>query len=135
MLCTNDKTYTLRSVNLSNTVLVVTPPEDADHSLELAGKEDTVVIRDRVNEILELSPAVPRVQKLITRIRTREYGEDQEDEETNDDDEVDYSWWSMGPDLRLHLSRHDSLTNKPEKRSKLAMPNSTRASDNGGSSQ
>ncbi|EFI27719.1 hypothetical protein CC1G_00363 [Coprinopsis cinerea okayama7 len=85
VLCTRDKTYTIRSVDLSNTLLIVTPPEDAAHSLELAGRDDTVVIRDQINEILELAPAVPKIQKLISRIRSREYGEDQEDEDETDD--------------------------------------------------
>ena len=93
-MCTRDKTYTVRSVNLSNTVLVATSPEDASHSLELAGRDDVVVIRDQINEILELAPAVPKIQKLITRIRSREYGEDEEDEETQMDSEVcDFSFW------------------------------------------
>ncbi|KAJ7638890.1 hypothetical protein FB45DRAFT_904169 [Roridomyces roridus] len=55
VLCTDENTYSIRSVALSNSVLVVTPSDT-----------DTVVISDQVNEILELTPAVPKLQKLTT---------------------------------------------------------------------
>ncbi|KAJ6515809.1 sister chromatid cohesion protein Dcc1 [Mycena sanguinolenta] len=64
VLCTDDATYTVRSVVLSNTILVVTPPPDSP---------GTVVIRDQVNEILELTPAVPRLHKISALLRGREY--------------------------------------------------------------
>lgn len=74
VLCTDDKTYSLRSVVLSNSVLVVTPPVD--------GAEDDVVIRDSLNEILELVPAVPKLYKLKGLLRGQEYdGDDLDDEE------------------------------------------------------
>jgi sister chromatid cohesion protein DCC1 len=60
-------------------LLVVTPPPDT--ALEFS--EDVVVIRDQVNEILELTPTVPRIQKLVSLLRGREY------DETNEDDVVD----------------------------------------------
>ncbi|KAJ2936934.1 hypothetical protein H1R20_g177, partial [Candolleomyces eurysporus] len=77
VLCTSDKTYSIRAVNLSNTLLVVTPPPDT--ALEFS--DDVVVIRDQVNEILELTPTVPRIQKLVSLLRGREY------DETNEDDD------------------------------------------------
>ncbi|KAJ7368384.1 sister chromatid cohesion protein Dcc1 [Mycena albidolilacea] len=66
VLCTNDATYTVRSVVLSNTILVVTPPAESSSA-------DSVVIRDQVNEILELTPTVPKLHKLSTLLRGREY--------------------------------------------------------------
>ncbi|RXW24700.1 hypothetical protein EST38_g1139 [Candolleomyces aberdarensis] len=77
VLCTNDKTYSIRAVNLSNTLLVVTPPPDTAHDFS----DEVVVIRDQVNEILELTPTVPRIQKLVSLLRGREY------DETNEDDD------------------------------------------------
>ncbi|KAF8195807.1 sister chromatid cohesion protein Dcc1, partial [Mycena galopus ATCC 62051] len=65
VLCTDDATYTIRSVVLSNTILVVTPPAESG--------TDTVVIRDQVNEILELTPAVPKLHKISALLRGREY--------------------------------------------------------------
>lgn len=82
VLCTRDKTYSIRAVNLSNTLLVVTSPPDT----ALDFTDDAVVIRDQVNEVLELAPAVPRISKLTALLRGREYDETHEDE---DDDEVD----------------------------------------------
>ncbi|KAJ7179056.1 sister chromatid cohesion protein Dcc1 [Mycena filopes] len=66
VLCTNDTTYTIRSVVLSNSILVVTPPPSSESTAD-------VVIRDQVNEVLELTPAVPKLHKLSTLLRGREY--------------------------------------------------------------
>lgn len=82
MLCTRDKTYSIRAVNLSNTLLVVTPPPDT--ALDFA--DDAVVIRDQVNEILELAPAVPKISKLVALLRGREYDETNEDDDEEDTD-------------------------------------------------
>ncbi|KAJ7781154.1 sister chromatid cohesion protein Dcc1 [Mycena metata] len=65
VLCTNDATYTIRSVVLSNSMLIVTPSSSSS--------EDTVVIRDQVNEILELTPAVPKLHRLSILLRGKEY--------------------------------------------------------------
>ena len=46
VLCTTDKTFSVRSVTLSNSILVVTPPSDAS-SMDFT--DDAVVIRDQVN--------------------------------------------------------------------------------------
>jgi sister chromatid cohesion protein DCC1 len=61
----------MRSVNLSNSILVVTSPEDDF-------PEETVVIQDQVNEIIELAPAVPKLQKLTSLLRGREYDDNEE---------------------------------------------------------
>ncbi|KAJ7590906.1 sister chromatid cohesion protein Dcc1 [Mycena floridula] len=77
VLCTQDKTYSMRSVILSNSVLVVAPGDFAD---------DGVVICDQVNEILELAPAVPKLHQLATLLRGREYTEADENMEQDDND-------------------------------------------------
>lgn len=84
MLCTEDKTYSVRSVTLSNSVLVVTPPGDDD---ALQG----VVIRDQVNEILELAPAVPKLYKLSAMLKGREYDDGEEDADMDADMEASVS--------------------------------------------
>lgn len=66
----------MRSVILSNSVLVVTPPPDAS-SMDFP--DDAVVIRDQVNEIMELAPAVPKLYTLSTMLRGREYSQEDED--------------------------------------------------------
>jgi sister chromatid cohesion protein DCC1 len=77
VLCTDDATYAIRSVVLSNSILVVTPQPESD----------TVVIRDQVNEILELTPAVPKLHKLSALLKGREYDDvhDSEGHETSSD--------------------------------------------------
>lgn len=76
VLCTDDKTYSIRSVSLSNSVLVVTPGE----------VQDQIVIRDTSHELLQVTPVLPRVHKLVGLLRGREYDEGRED---LDDDMLD----------------------------------------------
>ncbi|KAJ6485139.1 sister chromatid cohesion protein Dcc1 [Mycena vitilis] len=76
VLCTDDATYTIRSVVLSNSILVVTPQPDSSD-------EDTVVIRDQVNEILELTPTVPKLHKLSALLKGQQY-DDVHDSEDHD---------------------------------------------------
>lgn len=71
VLCTSDKTYAVRSVVLSNTVLVVTPSR--------SDPDGTVHIRDQLHEILELVPVVPKLHKLSILLRDMEYDEGDED--------------------------------------------------------
>lgn len=71
VICTADKTYTLRSVALSNTVLVVTPSR--------TDPDGTVHVRDQLHEVLELVPSVPKLHKLSVLLRGMEYDEGDED--------------------------------------------------------
>jgi sister chromatid cohesion protein DCC1 len=77
MLCTEDKTYTVRSVVLSNSMLVVAPHPERP--------SDTIIIRDQLNEILELVPSVPKLHKLGGLLRGMEYDEGQEDGDVDND--------------------------------------------------
>ncbi|KAI0666542.1 sister chromatid cohesion protein Dcc1 [Trametes maxima] len=86
VLCTADKTYTVRSVVLSNKMLVVTR-DPADNPEEDVDEDTTVAIRDQLTEILELVPSVPRLHKLNAFLRGREYDEGHEDEDSMSEDE------------------------------------------------
>ena len=80
VLCTHDKTYSIRSVSLSNSVLVVTPGEALDQ----------IVIRDTSHELLQVAPVLPKVHKLVGLLRGREYDEGREDlDDCMFDDEQD----------------------------------------------
>ncbi|TFY76699.1 hypothetical protein EWM64_g7313 [Hericium alpestre] len=79
VLCTENKTYTLRSVVLSNSVLVMTPPKR--DTVEADGDREAVVIRDTLGEILELVPAVPKLHRLKGLLRGMEWEEGHEDED------------------------------------------------------
>ncbi|EIN11786.1 hypothetical protein PUNSTDRAFT_131939 [Punctularia strigosozonata HHB-11173 SS5] len=72
VLCTANRTYALRSVVLSNSVLVVTP--------RVEHEDGDVVIQDTVNEVLELQPTVPKVHVLRSLLRGRDYDGEFEDE-------------------------------------------------------
>jgi sister chromatid cohesion protein DCC1 len=75
VLCTLDRTYNIRSVTLSNSVLVVSPVPHID------GGEDQVVIQDSLNELLELVPAVPKLHRMNVMLQEHEWEEGHEDEE------------------------------------------------------
>ncbi|KAF8135706.1 sister chromatid cohesion protein Dcc1 [Boletus edulis] len=74
VVCTADKTYTLRSVVLSNTVLVLTPSR--------TDPDGTVHVRDQLHDVLELVPSVPKLHKLSVLLRGMEYDEGDEDRRT-----------------------------------------------------
>ncbi|KAG6857100.1 hypothetical protein H0H87_009661 [Tephrocybe sp. NHM501043] len=81
VLCTANKTFSVRTVALSNSVLIVTPPPDSS-SIDFA--DDAVVISDQVTEILELTPAVPKLHTLSTILRGKDYDDDQDDDENSE---------------------------------------------------
>ncbi|KAJ3537045.1 hypothetical protein NM688_g6747 [Phlebia brevispora] len=83
VLCTADKTYTVRSVVLSNSILTVTPPRAGEFE---HGSSDDLVIRDQIHEVLELVPCLPKLDKLGGLLRGREYDEGRDDEEDMDED-------------------------------------------------
>ncbi|CAK5275615.1 unnamed protein product [Mycena citricolor] len=72
VLCTEESTYAIRSVVLSNTILVVSA--DSDNA-------ETVVIQDEVNEILELAPTVPKTHRLSSLLKGCEYDDIHDSEE------------------------------------------------------
>ncbi|KDQ53546.1 hypothetical protein JAAARDRAFT_197354 [Jaapia argillacea MUCL 33604] len=84
VLCTQNKTYTLRSVVLSNSICIVTAPEYGeevnDGDGEGEGKE-VVVIRDQVSEVLEVVPCVPKLDRLGGLLKGLEYDIDGDLEE------------------------------------------------------
>ncbi|KIY49279.1 hypothetical protein FISHEDRAFT_41449, partial [Fistulina hepatica ATCC 64428] len=78
VLCTGTKTYAIRSIVLSNSVLITTPPSDTDFGdTQMDNNADeskeTIVIRDQVNELLELTPCVPRLHRLTSMLRDAMY--------------------------------------------------------------
>jgi sister chromatid cohesion protein DCC1 len=83
VLCTADKTFIMRSVSLSNSVLVVTPVPDERAA---AFAPDALVIRDQLHEVIELTPSVAKLHKLSALIRERQYDEGAEDEVDAEED-------------------------------------------------
>ena len=81
VLCTGEKTYGMRSIGLSNTLLVVTPVPD-DCASQFA--DDAVVIRDQLKEIIELTPSVPKLHKLSKILKDRQYDEGLEEDDEDD---------------------------------------------------
>ncbi|KAH9910634.1 sister chromatid cohesion protein Dcc1 [Fomitopsis serialis] len=78
VLCTANKTYTIRSIVLSNSVIVATAGVGEDTSTDETPHSTSVEVRDQLNEILELVPSVPRLHKLDVLLRGKEYDEGQE---------------------------------------------------------
>ncbi|KAH7888573.1 sister chromatid cohesion protein Dcc1 [Phlebopus sp. FC_14] len=71
VLCTANKIFSLRSVVLSNTVLVLTPSRTDSNG--------TVHVREQLHEILELVPSVPKLHKLPVLLKNMEYDEGDDD--------------------------------------------------------
>ena len=73
----------MRSVLLSNSFLVVTPPDPSSLDFD----EDKIMIRDQVTQIIELAPTVPRLHTLASLLKGSEYdetsAEEEDDTETN----------------------------------------------------
>jgi sister chromatid cohesion protein DCC1 len=91
VLCTASRTYALRGVVLSNSVLVLSPPcrADADALPAASGSSagtERLLIRDTLHEILEVAPCLPRVHTLGARLRGAEYCEDEDEDLYGDED-------------------------------------------------
>lgn len=86
VLCTSDKTYNIRSVTLSNSVLLVSPAAHID------GSENEVVIQDNLNELLEVVPAVPKLHRMNVLLKEHEWEEGHE----GDDDCENFRTVSTG---------------------------------------
>ena len=84
VLCTSDRTYTIRSVVLSNSVLVVTP--SADLATGPNNDMPRIEVQESLSEILELAPTVPKLHRLRGLLRGMQWEEGHEDE----DEEVGY---------------------------------------------
>ena len=80
VLCTSDKTYNIRSVTLSNSVLLVSPSPHIDGS-----GENQVDIQDSLNELLELVPAVPKLHRMNILLKEHEWEEGHEEDEDVDE--------------------------------------------------
>lgn len=74
VLCTTDRTYSVRAVTLSNTYFVLAPSQD---------EADCAVIRGSAQQILELAPSISKLHKLNGLLRGREYEGFDDEEEGN----------------------------------------------------
>ena len=77
----------MRSIGLSNTLLVVTPVPD-DCASQFA--DDAIVIRDQLKEIIELTPSVPKLHKLSRLLKDRQYDAGLEEDDEDSDNVVGF---------------------------------------------
>ncbi|KAI0305572.1 sister chromatid cohesion protein Dcc1 [Multifurca ochricompacta] len=77
VLCTSERTYNIRSVALSNSVLVMSPSPNPNRS------KDQVVIQDSLNELLELVPTIPKLHRFKALLKEYIWEEGQEEEDDN----------------------------------------------------
>jgi hypothetical protein len=110
----------MKSVSLSNSILVVTSPPDA---LSADFPDDAVVICDQVNEIIELAPSVPKLHTLSSILKGREYDDGQQDEDTQESNAVGYIDYLVHEFLFNLPCRPYLRTTKHSKQSRLAMLN------------
>jgi len=116
VLCTADKTYALRSVVLSNSILVATAPSSCERH--------DVVIRDQLSEIVELTLSIPKLHKLSGMLKGMEYDET---EEQSDGDERPVSVFHCSGTLvslaTIRRSGVDSPTRTRKQKSRQARQN------------
>lgn len=107
VLCTADKTYSIRSVSLSNSVLVVAPGEE----------QGKIVVRDTSHELLQVTPVLPKVHKLVGLLRGREYDEGREDldDDMLDDEQDTQSQLQVRPPARAQCTRSVGQFQKAKK--------------------
>jgi hypothetical protein len=67
--------HIIRSVTLSNSVLLVSPSPHID------GSENQVIIQDSLNELLDLVPAVPKLHRMNALLKEHEWEEGHEDDD------------------------------------------------------
>lgn len=84
VLCSKNKTYALRSVTLSNSILVATPPL-SDEAFDITN-QNVLVIRSSVSQILEVSPSLPKLQRLEALLRGATYNEADDEDRAGGDD-------------------------------------------------
>lgn len=119
----------MRSIGLSNTFLVVTPVPD-EHASKFV--DDALTIRDQVQEVIELIPCVPKLHKLTTLLRERQYDDATEDERDEDEDAVRRATRRVASLVSSPVPLTDvspsraSRTTTPRPRFRPAMPNSTK---------
>ena len=77
VLCTAENTYTLRSVVLSNSVLVITAATSSNDGPSTECVD--VVIQDQLSEIMELVPSIPKLHKLGGLLKGMEYDDSLEE--------------------------------------------------------
>ncbi|KAF8587983.1 hypothetical protein K439DRAFT_1336458 [Ramaria rubella] len=127
VLCTAEKTYALRAVTLSNTIVIATAPEDekSDSGMDLDAGGDTdaasgargpeLIVRDEVSQILELVPSVPKLQRLEMLLKGCEYDEGHE----RDDDVEDDGNMSAEEDKEKDTRNMDGDEERPRKRARF----------------
>jgi sister chromatid cohesion protein DCC1 len=67
VICTEDKTYAVRTVVLSNTVMVAS---SSTH------EQNTVLVQDEIRGLLEMAPCLPRLHRVHEMLAGLEIGED-----------------------------------------------------------
>jgi hypothetical protein len=81
VLCTESKTYALRSVNISNSLHVATGSEEVPYAR--TGEE--LFLGEAIHEIMELVPTVPKLDRLKGALRGSEYGVEEWDTRIRED--------------------------------------------------
>ncbi|KIJ49401.1 hypothetical protein M422DRAFT_161356 [Sphaerobolus stellatus SS14] len=89
VLCTSSKTYNIRAVTISNTIIVATSPEQDDPGNNGKSPNEQLVVRDQISHLLELVPVVPRLQRLEAMLKGCEYDEGHERDENGSDEDMD----------------------------------------------
>jgi len=90
VLCTSSKTYAIRSVQISNELVLFAPTSSSPFSPG-EEKEKGLEIKDTLHELMELSECVPRTGRIEQVLKGQEWegleGEREEEEEEEEAEE------------------------------------------------
>lgn len=83
VICSRGKTYALRQITQSNTILLCSLPSvDSGRSGETQKKgREGVVVRSNVSDLLEMVPIMPRLQRIGTLLYESRFEGDEEEGE------------------------------------------------------
>ena len=70
VFCTAEKTYAIRSITLSNTFCILSPPRE--------GECGDLLIRDNAQQMLEITPSMPKLYRLTSLLKGNELHDNEE---------------------------------------------------------
>lgn len=69
VICTQDRTFQLRSISVSNSLLLFQQRKRRDTDEDVSTEETTLELKSTVREIMELLPMVPKLDRIETLLK------------------------------------------------------------------
>lgn len=84
VLCTESRTYALREVSQSNSLLLCSINRGHPDGTEKRDKAPTLVLHNNISSLLEMAPVVPRLERISSLLKDSMYaGDDAEQDKVS----------------------------------------------------